>query len=139
MPPDQADFMRQVRNRIIGDRDQVTPRKASLSLETREYEGGVAFERSSSAVSLADDNRCYPLSTAYQTTRDMHAPQRGRKTLGEPLDEHAQLVRDILKVRLMIPFWARERTLIALIPGWSRGCNGRIGRRSGWTEEAVRR
>ncbi|KAJ3503547.1 hypothetical protein NMY22_g18213 [Coprinellus aureogranulatus] len=82
VPVKESTFMRQVRNRILGDRKKVTSKKASISPETGEFEGGVAFERSPAAISITPDNRCYPLSTAYQTTRNMHAPQKGRKTTG---------------------------------------------------------
>lgn len=95
---EEAARMRDVRGRILGNAEEVTHGRASLSPETGEYEGGVAFERSPAAISLSEGNRCFPLSTSIQTTRNMNAPQRGRKTMGEPLDEHAELVRDILQV-----------------------------------------
>ncbi|KAF6759706.1 hypothetical protein DFP72DRAFT_806004 [Ephemerocybe angulata] len=90
--------MVEVRERAMGEDAELTADKAKLSEESGDWEGGIAFERNEGAESLSPSNRCYPLSTSYQASRSMNAPQRSRKTMGRPLDSHASLVKDILEV-----------------------------------------
>lgn len=97
IPATEIEAMKDVRNRILGPRSLVTPQKACKD-ESGVFVGGIAFERDDAAVSVGEGNRCYPSSTSYQTNRGMTAPHRGRKTFGEPLTDHASIVRDMLAV-----------------------------------------
>ncbi|KAJ3537074.1 hypothetical protein NMY22_g5745 [Coprinellus aureogranulatus] len=71
--------LREVRDRILGPRELITPGKPHID-ESGAFVGGVAFERDDAA-----------------NNKGMSAPHRGRKTYGQPLDPHAELVRDVLE------------------------------------------
>ncbi|KAG2017256.1 hypothetical protein CC2G_006781 [Coprinopsis cinerea AmutBmut pab1-1] len=91
-------LLRDARDRLHGDLDATTADKPTFDAATKSYSGGLAFERNTAAVPLDDMKRAYPLTISHQIARDMDAPHKARKTDGKTLDDHARLVRDIVRV-----------------------------------------
>lgn len=64
------------------------------------YEGGVVWERSQRAKSLANAPRAYPMCTSVETQRALHAPAAAAKNSADPdIQAHNDTRREMVKVR----------------------------------------
>jgi hypothetical protein len=88
-----------VQAQLLGDPKKITESKAKIDSESGEYVGGIEFERHASASSIQPSNRAYGLSTSIQLARNMDAPHKGRKTVGNPLSERGTMIKKVLRVR----------------------------------------
>ena len=80
------DAILDARDRVLGDRKDRTPEKASVVDD--EYRGGVLWERSPYARNIDKSSRCYSLSQSYEIPRNLSSPAVGAKARDEHTFHH---------------------------------------------------
>ena len=96
-PDDQVSALRRLRDKLIGNREELTSGKAMV-LPTGEFHGGIDFERSFRLVPNSNGERCYGISTTIQIRKLMSAPSACSKVFDIQDDKDLATRYELLKV-----------------------------------------